>query len=172
MPQRWHRLLGGVEGGLGRHIRAVASASTCFANDAKHEPSGTRFFLIREFRATLAALQAKGYPLGPGKLMQVEELLQGLPPDTAPERLRSLLAPLFASSAEEQRAFYALFDRVRAGLEDTPNPGPDIASGPQPAGKKKRRWWSWCSPGCTRVASSTKARAGRTAFPAACTAWV
>lgn len=37
--------------------------------------------------------------------------------------------------------------------------------------KRVRPWWSWCSPGCTPVASSTRARAAPTAFLGACTAW-
>jgi hypothetical protein len=96
----------------------------------------------------LGALQAKGYPLGPGKLMQVEELLRQLPPDTAPGALRTLLSPLLASSPEEQQAFYELFDNILAGLsamEDTgggegpkrPEP-PDIPKGPDPETRWRR----------------------------------
>ncbi|MFM9947021.1 MAG: SUMF1/EgtB/PvdO family nonheme iron enzyme [Saprospiraceae bacterium] len=59
----------------------------------------------------LDALQTAGYPLGPGKLMQVEELMRQLPPDTPPEALRTLLAPLFASNPEAQTRFYELFDQ-------------------------------------------------------------
>ena len=95
----------------------------------------------------LGALQAKGYPLGPGKLMQVEELLRQLPPDTAPGALRTLLSPLLASSPEEQQAFYELFDNILAGLsamedtgggEGTGEKKPDIPKSPDPETRWRR----------------------------------
>ena len=67
----------------------------------------------------LDALHAEGYPLGPGKLMQVETLLQQIPEDTTPEDLSRLLAPLFASSPESQKHFYALFDKHLKALKAT-----------------------------------------------------
>jgi len=67
----------------------------------------------------LDTLQTVGYPLGPGKLMQVEELMRQLPPDTPPEALRTLLAPLFASNPEAQRQFYGLFDQCLAAAYKT-----------------------------------------------------
>jgi len=65
----------------------------------------------------LDALQTAGYPLGPGKLMQVEELMRQLPPDTPPEALRTLLAPLFASNPEAQTRFYELFDQRLSAVQ-------------------------------------------------------
>jgi formylglycine-generating enzyme required for sulfatase activity len=65
----------------------------------------------------LTMLHAEGYPLGPGKLMQLEELLRQLPPDLPPAALRTQLAPLFAGSPEEQRRFYELFDKILHRVE-------------------------------------------------------
>jgi len=50
----------------------------------------------------------------PGKYLQVQELLRRLPGDTPPERLRTLLAPLFATNLVQQRQFYEVFDKSLA----------------------------------------------------------
>jgi formylglycine-generating enzyme required for sulfatase activity len=70
----------------------------------------------------LDALSSEGFALGAGKLMQVEELLRQLPPDTAPEELRTLLTPLLATNAAEQHSFYELFDRQLQALQEEESP--------------------------------------------------
>ncbi|MCO6488857.1 MAG: hypothetical protein J5I98_10590, partial [Phaeodactylibacter sp.] len=64
--------------------------------------------LLRELR------EREGYPLAPDKLLQVQELMRRLPADVPPERLRSLLAPLFATEPKQQQRFYELFDQCLA----------------------------------------------------------
>lgn len=87
----------------------------------------------------LDALQTAGYPLGPGKLMQVEELMRQLPPDTTPEALRTLLAPLFASNPEAQSQFYELFNRQLAAVRNRLEPDSPVVV-PAPILKEEKRW--------------------------------
>lgn len=68
----------------------------------------------------LAALEANGYPMGTGKYLQVQELLRHLPADTPPERLKTLLAPVFTRSPEEQTLFYEQFDRIWRDISTLP----------------------------------------------------
>ena len=90
----------------------------------------------------LDALAGEKYPLGAGKLLQVEELLKNLPPDTPPEALKTLLAPLFATTPQEQAHFYELFERhlalARAALEEEP----DLPENPavRQAVRAEKRW--------------------------------
>jgi len=62
----------------------------------------------------LDELERGGYAISAGKLLQVQELLRRMPEDTPPERLRTLLAPLFATDPEGQRRFYEQFDKSLA----------------------------------------------------------
>jgi hypothetical protein len=67
----------------------------------------------QHFASTLlAAWRTAGHPVGVDSYVRVLELLQKLPPDTQPEALQTLLAPLFAANAEQQTAFYGLFARL------------------------------------------------------------
>jgi len=66
-------------------------------------------FKYRLIAGLLHELEREGYPLAPDKLLQVQELLRRLPADLPPERLRSLLAPLFAAEPRQQERFYELF---------------------------------------------------------------
>ncbi|MCB0579991.1 MAG: carboxypeptidase regulatory-like domain-containing protein, partial [Phaeodactylibacter sp.] len=72
-------------------------------------------FKYRLIAGLLRELQEReGYALGPDKLLQVQELLRRLPADVPPERLRSLLAPLFATEPRQQERFYELFGQCLA----------------------------------------------------------
>lgn len=64
------------------------------------------------------ALEADGYDMGTGKQLQVQELLRRLPEDTPPERLASLLCPLFARNRQEQEQFYELFRQCLTRTKD------------------------------------------------------
>lgn len=59
----------------------------------------------------LAAWRANGHTVGVDTYLRAMELLQKLPDDTPPEQLKTLLAPIVAADAEQQTAFYLLFDR-------------------------------------------------------------
>ncbi len=76
--------------------------------------SGKKYHLIAEL---LSTLQAEGYPLGTGQQLQVQELLNKLPEDTAIEEMPFLLAPLFANNPKEQAHFYELFEQCRRRTE-------------------------------------------------------
>ncbi len=70
-------------------------------------------------------LQQQGFGLGVNDFLQVQALLNRLPEDCPPERLKRLLCPLVASNQEEQDAFYGAFDRYFANMaleeESMPN---------------------------------------------------
>ncbi|MCO6491630.1 MAG: WG repeat-containing protein [Phaeodactylibacter sp.] len=94
-------------------------------------PTHLRYQLLAEL---LAALRADGYPMGPGKHLQLQELLRRIPDDTPPERLRTLLAPIFATNKQEQAYFYEVFEKSWARVQaaqlrpEAPPPPPDKAA--------------------------------------------
>jgi formylglycine-generating enzyme required for sulfatase activity len=90
----------------------------------------------------LDALAGEKYPLGTGKLLQVEELLKTLPPDTPPEALRTLLAPLFSTTPQEQAHFYELFERHLALAQAALEEEPDLPENPtvRQAARAEKRW--------------------------------
>ncbi|MEZ4885283.1 MAG: RDD family protein [Chitinophagales bacterium] len=68
-------------------------------------------------------LQQQGFALGVDDFLQVQALLNRLPEDCSPERLKRLLCPLVASNQEEQTFFYQAFDRYFANIalhQETP----------------------------------------------------
>ncbi len=92
----------------------------------------------------LHELEAAGYPLGPAKYLQVQELLRQTPADLDLEDWRGLLAPLFSSSQSKQQQFYALFDKSLELVNKLHLPEPDSAPA-LPAvlrelAKKETRW--------------------------------
>jgi hypothetical protein len=56
-------------------------------------------------------LEQEGITLGTGRHLKVQELWRRLPDDIEPERLKTLLVPLFATNPQEQERFYAIFDK-------------------------------------------------------------
>ena len=61
-------------------------------------------------------LKQQGFALGVSDFLQVQSLLNRLPADCPPERLKRLLCPLIASNQEEQTLFYEAFDRYFADM--------------------------------------------------------
>ena len=59
----------------------------------------------------LAAWEKEGYAVGVETQLQLRELTQKLPDDINIQNLKTLLAPLFANSRDEQEQFYELFDK-------------------------------------------------------------
>lgn len=66
---------------------------------------------ILPFEDFLTYLQQQGFELGVDDFLQIQALLNLLPEDCPPEKLKSLLAPLIVGNEEEQMAFYRAFDR-------------------------------------------------------------
>ncbi|MCB0598881.1 MAG: hypothetical protein KDD28_32720, partial [Phaeodactylibacter sp.] len=77
-------------------------------------PNHLHYQLLTEL---LTALRADGYPMGTGKHLQLQELLRKLPEDSPPERLKTLLAPIFSTNKQEQAYFYELFDKAWARVQ-------------------------------------------------------
>ncbi|MGB0931735.1 MAG: hypothetical protein ACPGVB_13210 [Chitinophagales bacterium] len=67
--------------------------------------------LILPFEDFLTYLQQQGFDLGVDDFLQIQALLNLLPEDCPPEKLKSLLAPLVVGNEEEQTTFYRAFDR-------------------------------------------------------------
>ncbi|MFN0213389.1 MAG: hypothetical protein ACKVT2_03970, partial [Saprospiraceae bacterium] len=59
----------------------------------------------------LATLEAEGQPFGIGAHLRVGELLQKLPEDFDPVKVKTLLSPLLCSTKEEQQHFYEIFEK-------------------------------------------------------------
>lgn len=59
----------------------------------------------------LRSMEQEGMTLGTGQHLRVQELWKRLPEKIEPERLKTLLVPLFATNPQEQDRFYALFDK-------------------------------------------------------------
>lgn len=62
------------------------------------------------FTGFLNTLREEGFAAGVDRLVLVERLLQGPGRGASPQRLKRLLCPLFASTAEQQEQFGKLFD--------------------------------------------------------------
>lgn len=58
------------------------------------------------------ALKEEGYSMGVGQHLKMQELLRKLPDEIEPERLKTLLAPVFATAPQEQTRFYQIFDKA------------------------------------------------------------
>ncbi len=66
----------------------------------------------------LRSLEQEGIALGTGRHLKVQELWRRLPEDIEPERLKTLLVPLFATNPQEQERFYAVFDKSWRRVQD------------------------------------------------------
>lgn len=69
-----------------------------------------------DWEILLAALvttwESEGYVLGTDKYIQLNALLKQLPTDISAPQLKTLIAPIIATNAQQQEAFYHLFDIV------------------------------------------------------------
>ena len=101
--------------------------------------------LVQRFALLHQRLRAEGFRVGPDSWLMVHDLLvrlssEGRLPDD-PTRLRSLLAPILCSSAEEQARFRVLFDEWSP--PSTPsapaNVANDLAPGSPPDVFRRRR---------------------------------
>ena len=59
----------------------------------------------------LAAWEKEGFAVGVETQLQLRELTQKLPDDISIQNLKTLFAPLFANTRDEQELFYELFDK-------------------------------------------------------------
>ncbi len=59
----------------------------------------------------LRSMEQEGIAMGTGLHLKVQELWSKLPEDLEPERLKTILTPVFATNPQEQERFYTLFDR-------------------------------------------------------------
>ncbi len=64
------------------------------------------------FEPLLAQLRRQGFRIGVEHHLRVRSLLNRLGSDCAPSDLKTLLCPIFASSAEQQEYFYRAFDSL------------------------------------------------------------
>jgi len=74
-----------------------------------------------------ALLEAAGFEVSPDARVRAWRVLSTIGRDAAltdAARLKLLLAPVFARSAEEQKRFYEVFDRYAEDLKKTPAPPP------------------------------------------------
>ncbi|MGB1243653.1 MAG: hypothetical protein ACPG49_14080, partial [Chitinophagales bacterium] len=63
------------------------------------------------FEDFLSYLQQQSFNLGVDDFLQIQTLLNRLPKDCPPEKLKRLICPLVASNEAEQILFYQAFDR-------------------------------------------------------------
>ncbi len=61
-------------------------------------------------------LQQQGFELGVDDFLKVQVLLNRLPKDCQPERLKRLLCPLLANNQDQQASFYQAFDSYFGGV--------------------------------------------------------
>lgn len=62
--------------------------------------------------ALITTWESEGYVLGTDKYIQLNALLKQLPPSISTAQLKTLIAPIIATNAQQQEAFYHLFDIV------------------------------------------------------------
>ncbi len=97
----------------------------------------------------LRELRDNGYPLGTAKYLQVQELLRQVPADRPLEEWRNLLAPLFSSTPQEQTAFYTLFAKNLALVNELQGNTPEIPEKPDTATQQPEtttptpKKWRW-----------------------------
>ncbi|MSV28252.1 MAG: hypothetical protein EXQ52_05840 [Bryobacterales bacterium] len=96
------------------------------------------------FDSLLEELRRRGFPIGADHHLRMNRVLRLLAPECdGPDRLRDVLCPIFATTAEQQEAFHKIFEewRKQAGIaEARPDPGASPAGTPPPE-TKGPRWW-------------------------------
>lgn len=93
--------------------------------------------LYQHTAALLHVLEAKGRRMGTDEYLQVQELLRRLPPDTDPDTLLLVLAPLLARNPAEQEELYELFQTVKKEIAALQAPLP--VQPPHPGARS----WKW-----------------------------
>lgn len=97
-------------------------------------------FTYHLLQLLLDRLKAEGQTFGVDVHLRLHELLQQLPDDYPPQRLKTLLAPVLAKSRESQQDFYDLFDEVYKEVSDLQNwqaPTETVVSSEE---KDEKRW--------------------------------
>ena len=101
----------------------------------------------------LAAWEKEGFAVGIETQLQLRELTQKLPDDINVQNLKTLLAPLFANTRDEQELFYELFDKnlkeneqfftetAHLTLSKTPATDPSVSSSFVRTWQKIRKNW-------------------------------
>jgi Big-like domain-containing protein len=67
---------------------------------------------VLPFAELLEELRRQGFVIGVDQHLRLQQLLDRLADNVAPGRLKTHLAPIFATSREEQERFYRTFDRL------------------------------------------------------------
>src|ERR1043166_5068757 len=62
------------------------------------------------FSDLIAYLRQQGFTIGIDHYLRLQQLLNSIAGDCAPEDLKTLLCPIFATNAKEQENFYQAFD--------------------------------------------------------------
>ena len=86
--------------------------------------------------ALLSAWKAKGQPSGIDAYLRITQLVEALPQGTDFEDLKTLIAPIIATSPQQQADFYETFDRVLNNFAPLP---PSV---PKPVFWKKALKWA------------------------------
>lgn len=77
----------------------------------------TKYPQIFPFEEFVAYLQKNNFVVGVHSYLRLQELLNHIEPHCPPDRLRSILCPIFAANFEEQQQFQYLFDNYFAQFE-------------------------------------------------------
>ena len=100
------------------------------------------------FDTLLAQLRGEGFTIGIDRILQIERLLQGPGSRVAPNRLKQLMGPLLANTAEQQERFEVLYDQF-FGFAPAPVQNKPVKPDPEAPG-----WWKWILAGLAVVALS------------------
>lgn len=88
----------------------------------------------------LHSLEQEGFPLGTGQHLKVQELWKRLPDDIEPERLKTLLVPLFATDPQQQKHFYDLFDKSRRRVQSANKVEEEEEKAPTEEERSEKKW--------------------------------
>jgi hypothetical protein len=95
--------------------------------------------------ALLAAWEATGHTIGVDQHLKIRQLLQILPANTALEKLPTLLAPILASSQQEQAACYLLFEQCFQSFSNELAENQHRVANALKTAQKEARWQAWYS---------------------------
>ncbi len=90
------------------------------------------------FGEFLAYLRAKGFVIGVDQHLRLQQLLERIEGRCAPEEVKTLICPLFATSRDEQQEFYRVFDEYFAIFKLSERPAPIIRPDPEPSPPKPK----------------------------------
>jgi formylglycine-generating enzyme required for sulfatase activity len=91
------------------------------------------------FGEFLAHLRAKGFKIGVDRHLRLQQLLERVEGQCAPDELKTLLCPLFATSRQQQQEFYRAFDEFFA-IFQPPKPPPPPPPPPKQDRAPRRRF--------------------------------